>query len=130
MLSAFIIPEELSAPGIGSLIGLPPVAKIVFFAWMVCFCPCPVSISTCLDGVSLARPLITSTSFPFKRLCTPPTSVAIILLLPALFGLSLIGEGYKKVKKSNTGWFSLITGLAFIVLVIAIYLYFSLFKHL
>ena len=59
-----------------------------------------------------------------------PQIIAIILLLPAVFGLSLIGEGYRKVKKSNTGWFSLITGLVFIVSVIAIYLYFCLFKHL
>jgi len=50
----------------------------------------------------------------------------MILILPALFGLTLIGEGLNKILKEEVqGWISLIFGFLFIGVVIFAYLFFS-----
>jgi hypothetical protein len=46
----------------------------------------------------------------------------MVLILPSLFGLTLIGEGINKVINENTvGWISIIAGLGFIGLIILSY---------
>jgi len=50
----------------------------------------------------------------------------MILVLPSLFGLTLIGEGLNKVLKNETqGWLSIIFGILFIAVVIFAYWFFS-----
>jgi hypothetical protein len=50
----------------------------------------------------------------------------MILILPSLFGLTLVGEGLNKVLKSETqGWMSIIFGLIFIGVVVFAYLFFA-----
>ena len=59
----------------------------------------------------------------------------MILILPTLFGLTLVGEGVYKIlkaresflpfgKNETRGWFSLLAGLMFIVLVALGYFFF------
>ena len=55
-----------------------------------------------------------------------PQFLYMILILPALFGLTLIGEGLNKILKEEVqGWVSLIFGFLFIGVVIFAYLFFS-----
>ena len=55
-----------------------------------------------------------------------PQFLYMILVLPTLFGLTLVGEGLNKVLKNETaGWLSLIFGTLFIFVVIGAYLFFS-----
>jgi hypothetical protein len=50
----------------------------------------------------------------------------MILILPTLFGLTLVGEGLNKIfKEEKTGWTSVIFGTLFIVVVIFAYWFFS-----
>lgn len=57
---------------------------------------------------------------------TDPQFLYMILILPALFGLTLIGEGLNKVLKEEVqGWISLVFGFLFIGVVIFTYLFFS-----
>jgi heme/copper-type cytochrome/quinol oxidase subunit 2 len=57
-----------------------------------------------------------------------PQFVYIILLLPSLFGLTLIGEGFHKIAEEEmSGIISIIFGIIFIIIVIAAYLFFSSF---
>jgi hypothetical protein len=57
---------------------------------------------------------------------TDPQFLYMILILPSLFGLTMVGEGLNKVLKSeNAGWISIIFGLIFIGLVIFAYFFFS-----
>jgi len=57
---------------------------------------------------------------------TDPQFLYMILVLPTLFGLTLVGEGLNKVLKNETaGWLSLIFGVLFIFVVIGAYLFFS-----
>lgn len=57
---------------------------------------------------------------------TEPQFLYMILVLPTLFGLTLIGEGLNKVLKEETaGWLSIIFGVLFIGVVIFAYLFFS-----
>jgi hypothetical protein len=57
---------------------------------------------------------------------TEPQFLYMILILPTLFGLTLVGEGLNKVfKDEKTGWTSIIFGVLFIVVVIFAYLFFS-----
>lgn len=45
--------------------------------------------------------------------------VYMVLVLPALFGLTLIGEGLNKIMNyDNRGWISTITGVLFMAVVI------------
>lgn len=57
---------------------------------------------------------------------TDPQFLYMILVLPTLFGLTLVGEGLNKVLKSETaGWFSIAFGILFILVVIFAYWFFS-----
>ena len=50
----------------------------------------------------------------------------IVLILPTLFGLTLVGEGLNKVLKSEgAGYLSIFFGFLFIGLIIFIYLFIS-----
>lgn len=57
-----------------------------------------------------------------------PQVIFMVLVLPSLFGLTLIGEGLNKIMKSGpseagypAGWASVIIGFFFIIVVIAAY---------
>ncbi|PIU03535.1 hypothetical protein COT44_02820 [Candidatus Shapirobacteria bacterium CG08_land_8_20_14_0_20_39_18] len=55
-----------------------------------------------------------------------PQFLYMILILPTLFGLTLMGEGLNKVLKSETqGWLSIVFGLLFIGVVIFAFIFFS-----
>ena len=55
-----------------------------------------------------------------------PQFLYIVLILPSLFGFSLIGEGLNKIFKSEViGWVSIIFGILFIGVVIYAYLFIS-----
>jgi len=55
-----------------------------------------------------------------------PQFLYMILVLPTLFGLTLVGEGLNKVLKNElAGWLSLIFGTLFIFVVVGAYLFFS-----
>ena len=57
---------------------------------------------------------------------TNPQFLYLALILPSLFGLTLIGEGLNKVlKNENQGLASLMIGLLFICLVVFIYFFLS-----
>jgi hypothetical protein len=59
---------------------------------------------------------------------TDPQFLYIILLLPSIFGLTLIGEGFHKIINEEwSGIISVIFGLVFIAIVIGAYLFFSSF---
>ncbi len=50
----------------------------------------------------------------------------MVLILPTLFGLTLIGEGLNKVLKSEyAGWISILAGVLFVIIVIFAYLFLS-----
>lgn len=52
-----------------------------------------------------------------------PQLLYMILILPSLFGFTLIGEGLHKLVKSDLGgWLSLVFGLLFIVVVVLAYI--------
>ena len=55
-----------------------------------------------------------------------PQFLYMILVLPTLFGLTLMGEGLNKVLKSDkAGWLSMLFGFLFIGVVIFAYFFFS-----
>lgn len=57
---------------------------------------------------------------------TDPQFLYMILVLPALFGLTLIGEGLNKIVHEEwNGLISIVFGLMFIAVVIFAYLFFS-----
>ncbi len=57
---------------------------------------------------------------------TEPQFLYMILVLPSLFGLTLVGEGLNKILKNETaGWLSIIFGVLFIGVVIFAFLFFS-----
>jgi len=48
-----------------------------------------------------------------------PQFLYMVLVLPSLFGLTLIGEGLNKILKSETaGWVSVVFGVIFILVVV------------
>ena len=52
-----------------------------------------------------------------------PQFTYMVLILPSLFGLTLVGEGMSKVlKQKSSGWISVIVGIGFIAVVVAAYL--------
>lgn len=60
-------------------------------------------------------------SFP-----TDPQFLYMILVLPSLFGLTLLGEGINKVvHEEKTGVISVFFGLAFIGMVVFTFIFFS-----
>ena len=57
---------------------------------------------------------------------TDPQFLYMILVLPSLFGLTLVGDGLNKLAHEETsGIVSMIFGVIFIVVVIFAYLFFS-----
>lgn len=61
---------------------------------------------------------------------TDPQFLYMILVLPTLFGLTLVGEGLHKVSHHEwSGLISLIFGLAFILLVVFAFLFFSAYME-
>jgi len=55
-----------------------------------------------------------------------PQFLYMILILPSLFGLTLVGEGLNKIlKEEKAGWTSIIFGFLFIMVVVFAYLFFS-----
>ncbi len=53
-----------------------------------------------------------------------PQLLYMVLILPSLFGLTLIGEGLNKIIKSEAaGWVSIIFGLLFVAVVIFAYFF-------
>lgn len=55
-----------------------------------------------------------------------PQFIYMILVLPTLFGLTLVGEGLNKILKSEkAGWVSVVLGVIFIGVVIFAYLFFA-----
>ncbi len=55
-----------------------------------------------------------------------PQFLYMMLVLPSLFGLTLIGEGLNKVLKSEQmGWVSIIFGGLFILVVVGAFWFFS-----
>ena len=52
-----------------------------------------------------------------------PQYLYMFLILPSLFGVTLIGEGLHKLVKSDLGgWLSLVFGLLFVVAVVLTYI--------
>ena len=57
-----------------------------------------------------------------------PQFLYMILVLPSLFGLTLVGDGLNKVMHEESGGLiSIVFGLIFIVVVVLAYLFFSNF---
>lgn len=57
---------------------------------------------------------------------TNPQFLYMILILPSIFGLALVGEGVNKlVHQEWSGMVSIVSGVAFIGIVIIAYLVFS-----
>jgi hypothetical protein len=57
---------------------------------------------------------------------TDPQFMYMILILPSLFGLTLVGEGISKlIHEDSGGWISIIFGLLFMVVVVFSYFFFS-----
>jgi hypothetical protein len=55
-----------------------------------------------------------------------PQFLYMALILPTLFGLTLIGEGLNKVLKSEiAGWLSIFFGVLFVMVVVFAYLFLS-----
>lgn len=55
-----------------------------------------------------------------------PQFLYMILVLPSLFGLTLVGDGLNKViHEESNGFISIVFGLIFIVIVVFAYLFFS-----
>jgi len=57
---------------------------------------------------------------------TDPQFLYMILILPSLFGLTLVGDGLNKVvHEESGGMISIVFGLIFIAVVVFSYLFFS-----
>lgn len=55
-----------------------------------------------------------------------PQFLYMILILPSLFGLTLVGEGLNKIMKEEwQGWLSVFFGIIFIGMVVFAYFFFS-----
>ena len=55
-----------------------------------------------------------------------PQFLYMVLILPTLFGLTLIGEGLNKVLKDEiAGWVSILAGVMFVIVVIFAYILLS-----
>jgi hypothetical protein len=55
---------------------------------------------------------------------TDPQFLYMVLILPSLFGLTLVGEGLNKVLKSEqAGWISIFFGTVFILVVVFAYFF-------
>jgi len=59
---------------------------------------------------------------------TDPQVLYMVLILPSLFGLTLIGEGLNKILKSErAGWISVTLGALFIGFVLFSFIFLSTF---
>lgn len=57
-----------------------------------------------------------------------PQFLYMILVLPTLFGLTLMGEGLSKILHAeNSGWISIVFGFLFIGVVVFAFFFFSTF---
>ena len=57
---------------------------------------------------------------------TDPQVLYMVLILPGLFGFTLVGEGiYKLTNNSGVGWFNILMGVGFMATVAAGYLILS-----
>lgn len=57
---------------------------------------------------------------------TDPQFFYMVLILPSLFGLTLVGEGLTKIlHEDNGGWISMVFGVIFIGVVVFAYFFFS-----
>ncbi len=57
---------------------------------------------------------------------TEPQFLYMMLILPSLFGLTLISEGIVKIYREEVqGWISIVFGGFFILLTIIVYFYFT-----
>jgi len=57
---------------------------------------------------------------------TTPQFIYLVLILPGLFGLTLIGDGvYKMIHEEQGGLISLTFGFIFLAMVIVVYFFFS-----
>ena len=57
---------------------------------------------------------------------TDPQFLYMLLVLPSLFGLTLIGEGLVKIYREEViGWLSIMFGSAFILITVFAYFYFT-----
>ena len=55
---------------------------------------------------------------------TDPQFLYMVLILPSLFGLTLVGEGLNKIlKDERAGWVSIFAGAIFILLVVVAYVF-------
>ncbi|MBI5356564.1 hypothetical protein HZB78_03040 [Candidatus Collierbacteria bacterium] len=55
-----------------------------------------------------------------------PQVLFMVLVLPSLFGLTLVGEGLNKIMQSEkAGWVSIIFGVIFIAVVLVAYVMIS-----
>jgi len=55
-----------------------------------------------------------------------PQFLYMVLVLPSLFGLTLVGEGLNKIlKDEKQGWVSIVFGVLFIWVVIFAFVFFS-----
>lgn len=55
-----------------------------------------------------------------------PQFLYMVLILPSLFGLTLVGEGMTRVMRSQwSGWFSVMAGVGFILIVVVAYVMLS-----
>lgn len=53
-----------------------------------------------------------------------PQFLAMVFILPGLFGLSLLGEGIGKIMNYDTrGWIGVATGSLFIIIIILAYFF-------
>lgn len=56
---------------------------------------------------------------------TEPQFIYMILVLPTLFGLTLVGEGLNKViRDEKAGWISIFFGILFILVVVFFFVFF------
>lgn len=57
---------------------------------------------------------------------TDPQFLYMILILPTLFGLTLVGEGISKlIHEDNGGWISIVFGVVFIAVVVSAFFVFK-----
>ncbi|MCJ7792396.1 MAG: hypothetical protein MUP45_00210 [Candidatus Marinimicrobia bacterium] len=57
---------------------------------------------------------------------TDPQFLYMLLILPSLFGLTLIGEGIVKIYQEELiGWLSIMFGSTFILITVFAYFYFT-----
>ena len=55
-----------------------------------------------------------------------PQFLYMVLVLPTLFGLTLIGEGLNKIiKNERMGWASVLFGILFVIVVVFTFIFFS-----